>query len=325
MKWVKIFGGKWSFFTFSILADIHGRIFKKIFGVGPEPILFTVKNGFSSFYYTKQGLEKFRIKLSELVKNNPFIVESMYKESLLIAKKIDKLTLKRKVNSKDVKELISLLYEFVPSYVFLKQCLEKYDDKNRYLGLCEDSRKKTELLWYQVEDFFLRFTKNNKLLTFCSLDEMCKFFKNNELPINLIERKKSLMIQDHDKKIIRCGEEVDKFEKSLYSKIKFLKGKIAYPGKVRGKARIILDPNSVKNFNKGDILVTQMTRPDYLPFMIKAGAVITDAGGQLCHAAIIAREIKKCTLIGTNIATKFLMEGDLIEIKNNVVKKIEEH
>jgi pyruvate,water dikinase len=68
------------------------------------------------------------------------------------------------------------------------------------------------------------------------------------------------------------------------------------------------------NFIEGDILVTGMTRPEYLPFVKKCSAFITDAGGMLSHAAITARELHKPCIIGTEIATKILKDGDLIEV-----------
>jgi pyruvate,water dikinase len=67
-----------------------------------------------------------------------------------------------------------------------------------------------------------------------------------------------------------------------------------------------------------------MTRPDFLPLMKKASAVITDAGGILSHAAITARELKKPTIIGTNNSTKILKDGDkvIVDAEKGTVKKI---
>ena len=57
-----------------------------------------------------------------------------------------------------------------------------------------------------------------------------------------------------------------------------------------------------------------MTRPEFLPLMKKAVAFITDAGGILSHAAIMARELEKPCIIGTRIASKILKDGDLVEV-----------
>lgn len=325
MEWEKIIGGKWSFFTFSILADIHGRVFKNIFDQGPEPVLFTVQNGFSSFYYTKNGLEKFRIKLANIVKEDENIPKMMYDECLYVADKIRDLFNNSKFEKEDMKKFIGLLYEFVPSYVFLKQAFEKLEKNETFLFYGEDSRKKTELLWYDFEEFVTNFIKKTGIenLNFCTFGEMEDFIENNNVPNNLDKRKKCLMIQDYNKKIIRSGSEVDKFEKSFYKSLNILKGEIAYPGNVEGIARIILDPKHVKRFDKGDILITQMTRPDFEFLMAKSGAIVTDAGGILCHAAIISREMKIPCLLSTNIATKFFKDGDLIKIVGNKVMKVE--
>ena len=67
-----------------------------------------------------------------------------------------------------------------------------------------------------------------------------------------------------------------------------------------------------------------MTRPDFLIAMEKAAAFVTDEGGLLCHAAIIAREMKKPCIIGTKNATKAFDDGDLVEVDgdDSVVRKI---
>ena len=73
----------------------------------------------------------------------------------------------------------------------------------------------------------------------------------------------------------------------------------------------------LKKVEEGDILVTNQTTPEYMPLMKKASAFVTDQGGITCHAAIIAREMKKPCIIGTKIATKFLHDGDLVEVDAN--------
>ena len=69
-----------------------------------------------------------------------------------------------------------------------------------------------------------------------------------------------------------------------------------------------------------------MTRPDFMPLMRKAKAVITDEGGITCHAAIVSRELGIPCIIGTKIATKVLKDGDMVEVDANkgIVRKIKE-
>ncbi|MES2223341.1 MAG: PEP-utilizing enzyme [Patescibacteria group bacterium] len=93
-----------------------------------------------------------------------------------------------------------------------------------------------------------------------------------------------------------------------------IKGAIAFPGVVRGEVKIIASTNDFVKFKEGDILVSSTTRPDYLTFMKMSAGFITNEGGMLSHAAILARELKKPCIIGTKIATKVLKDGDLVEV-----------
>ena len=94
--------------------------------------------------------------------------------------------------------------------------------------------------------------------------------------------------------------------------MKEVKGSPAFGGNIRGNVRIIYNPKS--DFKKGDVLVTTMTRPEFVPLMKRASAVITDEGGITSHAAIIARELKIPCIVGTKFATHFLKDGDLVEV-----------
>ncbi len=80
----------------------------------------------------------------------------------------------------------------------------------------------------------------------------------------------------------------------------------------------------VISLTPGDILVTTMTRPDFMQLMRKAKAVVTDEGGIICHAAIVSRELGIPCIIGTKNATKILNTGDQIEmdLKTGIIKKI---
>ena len=69
--------------------------------------------------------------------------------------------------------------------------------------------------------------------------------------------------------------------------------------------------------SEGDILVSPMTTPNFLPAMKKAAAFVTDEGGIMCHAAIVAREMKKPCVIGTKFATQIFKDGDMVEVDAN--------
>lgn len=106
-----------------------------------------------------------------------------------------------------------------------------------------------------------------------------------------------------------------------------IRGSTAYKGKVIGKVRKIMSFKDMGDFQGGEVLVTEMTNPDYLPIMKIAVAVVTDEGGATCHAAIASRELKIPCVVGTKIATQILNDGDMVEVDadNGVIKIINKH
>jgi len=96
--------------------------------------------------------------------------------------------------------------------------------------------------------------------------------------------------------------------------IKELTGTTAYPGKVKGIVKIINSTKDLEKFNDNDILVSFSTNPSLVPAMNRAAAIVTNTGGVTCHAAIVSRELKIPCVIGTNIATKVLKDGDFVEV-----------
>lgn len=93
-----------------------------------------------------------------------------------------------------------------------------------------------------------------------------------------------------------------------------VKGLPASPGRVAGKAHVILDPKDIDTFHEGEILVTEMTAPDWVPVMKKASAIVTDAGGMTCHASIVSRELGIPCIVGT----KSKGSAGTLHIKNGV-------
>jgi len=89
-----------------------------------------------------------------------------------------------------------------------------------------------------------------------------------------------------------------------------LKGLPASPGVYGGVAKVVMSVEEAsRTVKKGDILVTKMTNPDWVPYMRLAGAIVTDEGGITCHAAIVSRELGIPCIVGTGNATKILKTG----------------
>jgi len=110
------------------------------------------------------------------------------------------------------------------------------------------------------------------------------------------------------------GKEEQKEKKSSGSGRILTKGIPASPGIAVGKARILLDLKDAKNFQQGEILVTKMTDPDWVPIMKMASAIVTDEGGRTSHAAIVSRELGIPAVVGTGNATKVIQDGQEITV-----------
>ena len=81
-----------------------------------------------------------------------------------------------------------------------------------------------------------------------------------------------------------------------------------------GKSHVITNVKDILKFKKGDVLVTEMTDPDWEPIMKIASAIVTDRGGRTCHAAIVSRELGVPCVVGTNDATKKVKTGQGITV-----------
>jgi phosphoenolpyruvate synthase/pyruvate phosphate dikinase len=144
------------------------------------------------------------------------------------------------------------------------------------------------------------------------------------------ERKKGFTIYYDDKKI-NCthGAEATSMIKELgisldEDKYEEIVGTIASKGKAKGKVVLVRGVADLKKVEDGDIFVAVTTHPDYVAAMRKAAAIVTNEGGVTCHAAIVSREFKIPCIVGTNIATRVLDDGDLVEVDANLgfVRKI---
>ncbi|MHA1207681.1 MAG: phosphoenolpyruvate synthase [Candidatus Freyarchaeota archaeon] len=93
-----------------------------------------------------------------------------------------------------------------------------------------------------------------------------------------------------------------------------LRGLGVSPGIVSGPVKVIVDASGINEVKEGDILVTKMTTPDWVPAMKKAAAIVTDEGGYTCHAAIVSRELGTPCVVGTEKATTVLANEGYITV-----------
>lgn len=203
----------------------------------------------------------------------------------------------------------------------------------RKLAYLQDLKKVTQtrshpLLQFTVkEEIARRLNLAVQYLDYLNEDEIGSLLRTGsitpKLRKELVARESfSVLIIKNAKSYWLTGKRAKDFMKSndIFSNInrgKEIKGQAASKGFIKGPVKICRVSTEINKIKKGDILVTAMTTPDFVPAMRRAAAIITDEGGITSHAAIVARELNKPCIIGTKIATKVLHDGDLVEVDAN--------
>jgi len=241
-----------------------------------------------------------------------------------IEKGIEKLESNIKSNKERLTGLLSKI-----NNNHLKNSIENL---NFYITFRNDRMDTLRQIIYHSNIFYLNILKNiskeginldyNEIINF-TIEEIIEYLSKDKLPkkeeikerINPVnyhyysEGKFSLIIQEYEKEILS-----KKLNPKREEKINEFNGTIACNGFVRGTVKIISNIDDLNKLNYGDILVSDTTDPSYVIAMDKASAFVTDEGGITCHAAIVARELDKPCITGTEIATKVLKDGDFIEV-----------
>lgn len=185
-----------------------------------------------------------------------------------------------------------------------------------------------------ITKFSREFSRRTKL----SLDivenlfwpELLNLFKNKDRCKRLSQKRyRGVIMLDY----VRYGKGIygrdsDKlhafFEELISGGKKEVRGRSAYPGLVRGIAKIIKSPSEFGRMKKGDILVAPNTRPEYFPIMKIAGGIVTEEGGLTCHAAIVSRELRVPCVVGAQGILSVVKGGNLVEVDANkgIIRKI---
>jgi phosphohistidine swiveling domain-containing protein len=228
---------------------------------------------------------------------------------------------------KEILTQLNLPYEIVNELEFIRE-----------ITLLKDDRKKVVLIMLHhifgfLEEFSRRTRIDDKLIGYCLVNEIPLLLKNS-IPLSILETRRNgcALISSRDEGFsLITGNEYIEIKKSIFKdkntgNLTEIAGSIASRGSepvVRGIARVILNPKN-ETIGKDEILVTSMTRPEFVPLLKNAKGVITNEGGVTSHAAIVSRELNKPCIIGTKNATRVLQTGDEIEMRMNhgVVKII---
>jgi len=124
------------------------------------------------------------------------------------------------------------------------------------------------------------------------------------------EDKKLFIVQSRPVTTIK---EVAEFEPEVKAPV-LLSGAPASPGMASGPVKIVPESSQIDKVKSGDVLVTEMTTPDFVPAMKRAVAIVTDRGGRTAHAAIVSRELGIPCVVGAGQATTTLSDGQIITV-----------
>ena len=240
-------------------------------------------------------------------------------------KKLEKENTFWKENKK-IRRACILKYKFnkkIINIANLSSFFAKWQDLRK-----EDALMNTYILTKFVEEISKRTGIKEDYLFYLDYVEL-KDFLSGKISQKELEKRSNecLVIYVKDKPKIFYKEQfkdlIDDIINPVHEKSDVILGNVASPGKATGRVKIVITRADVEKMEKGDILVSTMTRPEHIVAMKKAAAIVTNEGGITCHAALVSRELKIPCVIGTKIATKVLKDGDIVEVDaNNGIVKI---
>jgi len=261
------------------------------------------------------------------IKTDFYSTEHLTPESLLadlgkeLKKGEEKIHEERRELNENIAEVIKKKEQIISKF----KLTNKEKRVFRLLELCvvwhdtrkEEMMKQFHYIFSIFEDISKMMGMSYKGFSALSSEEFEAFLQTGQIASKKPE--KMFVVFEKGKKInFFSGELADKMLSAVY-KVDFkkeLSGMVASHGnkdKLTGRIKIVFDPRHA-SFKKGEILVTSMTRVEFMPLMSKAKAIITNEGGIACHAAIVSRELNLPCIIGTKTATKVLKSGNWVEM-----------
>lgn len=323
--------------TSVIWDELVSKKFVEFFSYKPNPNFIMIEDEILYHFHaevdainrSKNWLKNNDINSFKLAKEKHDINLKKYREFIDMDYKNSKEALKELYKYYRILLAIPLLVIELPEHQRNEMSEELFD-------LCMSTRQENEDIYKIGTEFEkeiiskleIQKSLSKDVLKYLTYLEIEKYFQTGNIPENINRRKKFVLLKYdigsleifYDKKYLKEFNLIEEIDDNITE----IKGQIAFKGKIRGRVKILRKMEDLKDFKEGEIIVASMTDPRYLPAMKKAGAIITDEGGITCHAAIIAREMKKPCVIGTKVATKLLKDGDKVEVdaNNGIIKKI---
>lgn len=329
-EWVKNWSGSWSLLFASFYGYNYTERLKKLTGKKFDNNLIISENNTTSNYLPQDELDALGKSFSRQIEREGRAVEwsqLVFDRTDEVLSLIKSLKKKKTFKKEDYYALRDAYHLHVPPNFVIKKVADYLPKSllDNHMELFSKVRIYTEPVYGEIDRMLIKTVESltklpKKLVPFITKWEIEEYLESGKLISKEVLEERingcAILFNKKGEETFFSSKDLKDLNKQLIGKtnIKEIKGQIAFKGIVKGTVRIIFDPYKYKIFSKGDILVTGMTRPEYLQLMQKSGAFVTDAGGLLSHAAIVARELKKPCIIGTKIATKVLKDGDLVEV-----------
>jgi phosphohistidine swiveling domain-containing protein len=330
------------FFT-SSLADSHIQMNAPRFGNNTITIAFMIYyKQVNRYYRLIEDNEHFLASIANNIAKDMSVKDDIFNgynqagdRLMYLYAEIDS---REDFDAKFVRDLSEAVHAIGPWQIAIMHRAESLDDAFKMTPEVPkeiyDTRKRNEMAFGLFQTKFevmcskiLKKIDNMTLVDFKYLtaDDIVNVLETGKRPDKIIEERKSLVIMNLLPEFeIMTGDKAEQIFEAIrnneekYSPTKGvteIKGSTVFgKEKVRGKAQVITDYDTIESFEEDNILVTPSTLPKYNHIYKRAKAIITDEGGILAHASIVCREFKVPGIIGTKVATKVIKSGDIIEL-----------
>ena len=240
-----------------------------------------------------------------------------------------------KISLENLEKVFDLIGRIMSFYIFVVS-----DDFVNRRPVAWKSRHLSEGILYEVDaaveevltQLLQGWDRKSDLAHYLLLEEVLRLKSSENVNIDEIKKRKTGYIFTGGQiftnltfsEFCKQNDFINPENNSIDQEVEKFSGQVAFPGKVIGKVKKVLIKGDFSKVEAGDIIVAIMTNANFVPIFGLASAIVTDEGGITCHAAIVAREMKKPCIIGTKIATQVLKDGDKVEVDatRGIIRKL---
>ncbi len=340
--WNQELFGHYSPLTGTIFGKAYTHTAKKLLGYRVKTFRIFFHNGLALGFAKKKELDSLGKKLAKELVQNPCLSKEWaadFKEQAELVRSTIRKYNGKPIRKKHFKLLSRQMQKLIVWFIAIQQPIHHLPLQKiaKINPVFVPARKIAKTIFIDFEEFMENWATIESSHTNCpphlflcvTEAELFRFFRTRKLPrIQKLINRYSLTTLDFQTGEYKSvfGKRAKQIEQKTlhHSQQTIVIGQCAYPGKIVGTARILLNPLGNVEFHEHDILILPKTRPEYFPLIKKASAIVTDQGGITSHAATICRELKKPCIVDTDHATRIFKNGDKVSMdaEKGIVRKI---